>query len=518
MTSITRGRCTTSVFLTLSHLFALALVVGCGSSKPSGKSDGGAGKGGADGGAGTGGATGGSGTTGQAGGGAGSGGGAGTGGAGSGGGAGTGGLAGTSGAAGKDGGAGTGVAGGGAGADGGAGTGDASADLPPLKIDGPWLVRDVGDLGGSAARGSLMASSTVFTVRGTGAGVGGTADAFFFAYQHLSGDGEIVARVQTLFKVSATAQVGIMLRADDVDAGAANVFLAVDGAGTGGHLLTREKKGGAEASVADGAVKEGRLLRLARTGKVVTAYRDDGVGGWTKVGAAEIEMGADVVVGLAATDGAAGSVASAGFDVARIGSLDADAATKGWVVSELGTMGGSALVAGGAVTISGLGERTVPTSDVGVFFMQALSGAHTITAKVAELQGAVADSRVGLIVREGSPGAPSPNPAYAFISATSGQGVQFGNRLKAGGNGLAGIGMLGVKAPVWLRLEKVDAIDGSTSTFTGSVSNDGITWNVLDSLTFPFQQPYSIGVFLLSGSVTTFSGARVTDISVKDPK
>jgi regulation of enolase protein 1 (concanavalin A-like superfamily) len=475
----------------LRRLVALALVVGCGGSNPASPGDGAAGHAGGAGG-----------TAGQA----------GTGDAGSGG-AGTG----SAGA----GGAGTGVAG--AGGDvatdgGGAGTGDGPDNLPPLKADGPWLVRDVGDLGTGTAHGSLTPSSAVFTVRGTGAGVGGAADAFFFAYQHVTGDGEIVARVQSLLKVSPAAQVGIMVRADDVDAGAANVFLAVDGDGAGGHLRARAARGAAESALADGTLKEGRLLRLARTGKVVTAYRDDGAGGWTQVGVVEADLPDDVVVGLAATDGAAGSVASAAFDVARVGSLDADAATKGWALSELGTVGGSAIVAGGTLTVAGLGERTSPTSDVGVFFQQSMSGAHTITAKVVELQGATPDARLGLMVREGAPGAPKAGAAYAFMSVTKGQGAQFGNRSKAGGNAQAGAGMSGIAAPVWLRLEKLDAIDGATSTFTGFVSSDGTTWNVLDSLTFPLQQPYSIGVFLLSGSVTTFSAARLTDISVTSPK
>jgi hypothetical protein len=414
--------------------------------------------------------------------------------------------------------------GGGAGADGGAAggdgstAGDGSVEVPPLKVDGPWLVGDIGDLGASTARGSLAASSAVFTVRGTGAGVAGAADAFFFAYQHVTGDGEIVGRVQSLLKVSATAQVGIMVRADDADPGAANVFLALDGDGAGGQLRSRPSKGAPETATANATIKEGRLLRLVRTGKVVTAYRDDGAGGWSTVGAVELDLPNDLVMGLAVTDGAAGSVASAAFDVARIGSLDADAATKGYVLSELGTMGGSALVSGGVLTLGGLGQRTSVTSDVGVFFQQSQSGAHTITARVAELTGPAADTRVGLMVREGAPNAPLANPAYAFMSITKGQGVQFGNRSKAGGNAQAGVSTLGVTAPIWLRLEKTDAIDGTTSTFTGFSSSDGKTWNVLDSLTFPLSQPYSMGVFLLSGSVTTFSGARLTDLSVTAPK
>jgi len=59
-------------------------------------------------------------------------------------------------------------------------------------------------------------------------------------------------------------------------------------------------------------------------------------------------------------------------------------------------------------------------------------------------------------------------------------------------------------------LEKLDAIDVSSSTFTGFLSEDGITWNVLDSLTFPMRQPYFVGVSWLAGKPHGFAGARLT--------
>jgi hypothetical protein len=396
-------------------------------------------------------------------------------------------------------------------------TTETQPEVPPLKVDGPWLVRDVGDVG--ALPGSLAAGSTAFTVRGAGAGIGGTADGFFFAYQKIAGDGEIVARVKSLLKVSGTAEVGIMVRADEVGPGAPYVFLSLSGAvAQGGHLRSRLTVGGPSDSVPDVTLKEGRLLRLARTGKVVTAYRDDGAGGWTQVGVIEVTLPDEIAVGLAISDGAAATVASAELDQARVSNLDADAATKGWVLRELGTMGSSAIVSGGVLTVSGLGERLVSTSDVGVLVQQAGSGSRTITARITELSGARPDTRVGLMIREGTPDAPSTAPAYAMMSLTLSQGVQFQNRSRPAIGAQAGAGMSGVVAPVWLRLEKLDDITGNMSTFTGFLSTDGKTWNVLDSLTFPLQQPYSLGVFVLAGSPSTFAGARLSDLTVTSPK
>ncbi len=73
-----------------------------------------------------------------------------------------------------------------------------------------------GDIGAVGLQGSATYANGVFTVNAAGSGItSGSADAFHFAYQPLSGDGSIIARV-----VSATqgATVGVMVR-ETLDAG-----------------------------------------------------------------------------------------------------------------------------------------------------------------------------------------------------------------------------------------------------------------------------------------------------------
>src|SRR6266478_6150658 len=52
-----------------------------------------------------------------------------------------------------------------------------------------------GDIGSVGLSGSATYSNNVFTVKGSGTGMTGTADGMHFVYQLLSGDGTIVARV-----------------------------------------------------------------------------------------------------------------------------------------------------------------------------------------------------------------------------------------------------------------------------------------------------------------------------------
>ena len=65
-----------------------------------------------------------------------------------------------------------------------------------------WLNRDIGTV---ALTGSATYLNGVFTVKGSGQGIAGTADGIHFVYQPLSGDGTIIAQVTS---VSSSAQAG----------------------------------------------------------------------------------------------------------------------------------------------------------------------------------------------------------------------------------------------------------------------------------------------------------------------
>jgi hypothetical protein len=69
--------------------------------------------------------------------------------------------------------------------------------------------------------GSATLANGTFTVKGAGSQVWGTADSFNFAYQILSGDGSIVARVACISLTSATP--GVMIR-DSLNPDAMSAF------------------------------------------------------------------------------------------------------------------------------------------------------------------------------------------------------------------------------------------------------------------------------------------------------
>jgi hypothetical protein len=66
------------------------------------------------------------------------------------------------------------------------------------------------------------------TVTGAGAQVFGTADGFNFAYQTLSGDGTIVARVLSFQGSSTSRSAGVMIR-ETLDADSTNAYVLYSG-------------------------------------------------------------------------------------------------------------------------------------------------------------------------------------------------------------------------------------------------------------------------------------------------
>jgi regulation of enolase protein 1 (concanavalin A-like superfamily) len=171
-----------------------------------------------------------------------------------------------------------------------------------------WTGRDVGSVG---AAGSSTSSSGTVTVRGAGADVWGTADAFYFRYRTLAGDGEIVARVASVQNVHAWTKAGVMVR-QSLQAGSPHAFMMV----TPGHGLAFQRRataGALSAHTTGGAGTAPYWVKLTRQGQIVKAYKSpDGVT-WTAVGQATLSISGPVYVGLAVSSHAAGTLATATF-------------------------------------------------------------------------------------------------------------------------------------------------------------------------------------------------------------
>jgi hypothetical protein len=169
------------------------------------------------------------------------------------------------------------------------------------------------DIGATGAAGSSTASGGVYTVKGSGAGVTGTSDAFQFAYQQLTGNGTIIARVTAAQATSGAALAGVMFR-DTLAANArtASVMFTSAGAAVFGRRTTA---GGTLATTTATAQAIPYWVKLVRSGSTFTAYRSTNGTTWTQVGAAAtISMSSTVYVGLAVTSGKAGTLNTCTID------------------------------------------------------------------------------------------------------------------------------------------------------------------------------------------------------------
>jgi hypothetical protein len=159
--------------------------------------------------------------------------------------------------------------------------------------------------------GSFTAGQQTYTLTARGAGITGTSDQFFFAYQRLNGLGSITAKVVSMTNTATAAKAGVMIR-ETLEPGSANVMVAVQP--TAGIVYQdRPSTDDALATVATVAGSAPYWVRVTRNGNTFTGeYSADGVN-WVDMGTATVLMQMDTYVGLCLTSGTATATCTAEF-------------------------------------------------------------------------------------------------------------------------------------------------------------------------------------------------------------
>jgi len=199
-----------------------------------------------------------------------------------------------------------------------------------------------GDIGAVGLAGSACFANGVFTIKAAGTGVGGTADAFHFVYQPLSGDGTIVARVASTD--SSNTQAGVMIRAT-LDPGSANVFMA-DSAGTR-YLYERLSAGANTSHYTDlSSTTPPNWLKLVRSGNVFSAYVSPDAEAWVQFGTSQtIGMAQSVYIGLGVSSGS-NTLGTATFDNVSVSTPSAPAPVITGLSATTGTVGTHVVISG----------------------------------------------------------------------------------------------------------------------------------------------------------------------------
>jgi len=196
--------------------------------------------------------------------------------------------------------------------------GSASAALPQ-----GWTSQDIGTTGGSADE-----SDGRWTITADGWDIWGSSDGFHFVHVPLSGDGQMVARVVDIGTgTDGWARGGVMIR-ETLEPDSKHVTITLTaGEGSGKEFLCRRSTGGSSISSYGGtSVSPPLWLRLVRKGNSFTGYySEDGVNwvqqpdstvidGDLNTNPVEIEMAADVYIGLCFTSHIEGVMRTIMFD------------------------------------------------------------------------------------------------------------------------------------------------------------------------------------------------------------
>jgi RHS repeat-associated protein len=222
--------------------------------------------------------------------------------------------------------------------------------ITTLPLPTGWLDQDIGLVG---IAGSATYSSGVFTINAAGQGVFSSADEIHFAYQTLSGDGTIIARVVNVTGGSSPP-VGVMIRDSSSD-GSTSAFVAYRA--SSGYFVIRTTPGTSSTYQTIASATLPYWVKLIRSGNTFTGYSGpDGVN-WTQVGTAQtISMAQNVYVGLAVSSDTTSALSTATLDNVSITTPTIPAPVITGVSATTGSIGSQVVITGEGFGVSQSGS------------------------------------------------------------------------------------------------------------------------------------------------------------------
>jgi hypothetical protein len=348
------------------------------------------------------------------------------------------------------------------------------------------------------APGSTTWSGDRVTIESAGRDVWDTADQFRFVSRSVTGDVDIVTRVDSLAAVHRWTKAGVMIRADAA-AGSPHAFMLVSGE-KGLAFQRRPERDGLSVSTEGGAGTAPRWLWLSRRGDRFEAYAAVDGGAWTRVGTDTIPMPASVLAGLALTSHHDGAIATAVFSNTVVTTPPA------WSHADVGAVAVKGSFSHGALQlrVAGSGADIWGTADAFHFAWLPLDGDGDIVARVASVQHTDRWAKAGVMLRASL----EPGAAHAFMLVSAAKGYAFQRRPQDGGISYHTAGGEGA-APQWVKLQRRGA------TVTAFRSADGVTWAVVGSETIALGQRVLAGLAVTSHDPTVTSVAVFDNVSVR---
>jgi hypothetical protein len=179
------------------------------------------------------------------------------------------------------------------------------------------------DIGGATPAGSSSYANGTWTVTGAGADSWGTADSGHFAYQALTGDGAIIAKVESISNTSIYAKAGVMMRTSLAQGAPRATMLVTNQVKVEQNMPNLSVYGGTNygnKALAIANTVPSYWVKLERIGNMITGYISPDGTNWaaTDVGRINDPVPDTIYVGLAVVSHANGVLNTSTFSNVQI--------------------------------------------------------------------------------------------------------------------------------------------------------------------------------------------------------
>ncbi len=365
------------------------------------------------------------------------------------------------------------------------------------SLPAPWSAQDIG---APSIPGSASFDQGRLTITAGGIDIWGQSDQFTFVYQQVTGDVDVIARVDSVTVAHEWSKAGLMVRSS-LAADAAHA-LALVSAGRGVAFQRRLLAGGSSSNTYGPIVTPPRWVRAVRIGTTVTTYSSaDGIG-WTTVGSADIGLGAVAYVGLAVTSHNPSAATTAEFSQISMVPLALPSPQQAMDIGAPAVQG-SVGYRQGAYSVRAGGADIWDTSDQFHFVYQAMTGDLDVVVRMNSITYAHRWAKTGVMIRETL--TPGSRHGFAFLSA--GQGYAFQRRVDTDAFSLHTAGTAG-PTPGWVRLLRTG------SRIEAFQSADGTTWTSIGSDIIPMADTVYVGIATTSHNTTAATSAVLDNLSI----
>ena len=273
-------------------------------------------------------------------------------------------------------------------------------------LPSPWENSDVGPVGSA---GSSSYLNGTFTMKGAGANIFGSTDAFQYCYQQLSGNCTIIACVNSIQDTNAWAKVGVIMR-DDLTAGGTNAFMYMTPSNGANCQFRTSENGNTYWAQQVTGLSVPYWVKIVRSGSNFTCYYSSNGTTWTQCGpTTSITMTDPIYVGLAVNSQDDPTLCTAAFNSVSVTSQCATPTFN----PPAGTYSSAQTVSIGTMTngatIYYTTNGSTPSSTCGTVYSSAVSiNSSTCTLQAVAYESSYTPSSVASGIYTISSGLPSP--------------------------------------------------------------------------------------------------------------